>query len=448
MGSLDTSGYFNPTTVIEEISKVTRVYSSLVPNNETIVTSNGVRHNFIKLTGTVPVTFRGQSYNIPVKFVFLHEFPRLPPRVFVCPTADMVIKENHPHVQFSTGECFLQTLNSWNFSSHQLQHVVEEMQRVFGQHPPVYAKPPHMRSQNPQSFPQQPAQPVSPFAGPPSSLSVSPNPVDSFAPGSAFRTVPQKPMLPASPFTTLSPPSSNNSSSYPQGAVAVANSTPAPSEPSKLSASPTSSYPSGKLFMNNSLPLTPAALSALPVTNNADYVTPPSLGGSAQPSLKPELRHLLQEKVREEFQRSQHDISQFLRSQQRLNQTYDQLLQLRESLITTTREKLLESISIVEKKEQELDTWLLEHDDLDQPFDLNSCIMPVNEAAERILSLDAEDSAIDDALYVLDRAHASGLIPLSEFLKLTRALSRKQFYCRALSGKLKLEFDTNNSRLR
>eukprot|EP01067_Filipodium_phascolosomae_P005363 Filipodium_phascolosomae@DN3447_c0_g1_i1.p1 len=57
----------------------------------------------LKLQGTVAVTIAGNTYHIPLKFVFQPTYPRLGPDVFVIPTAAMELASGHPHVQGGTG---------------------------------------------------------------------------------------------------------------------------------------------------------------------------------------------------------------------------------------------------------------------------------------------------------------------------------------------------------
>ena len=48
--------------------------------------------SIVALTGTIPVAYKGSSYNIPIMIQLLHGFPVQPPLVYVKPTSTMVIK--------------------------------------------------------------------------------------------------------------------------------------------------------------------------------------------------------------------------------------------------------------------------------------------------------------------------------------------------------------------
>lgn len=94
------------------------------------------------LYGTVPISYRGRMYNIPVVIWIPHSYPHTSPFVFVTPTDSMVIKESK-NVEL-TGKVHLPYLTYW--PSHSEHYNLVELVRilcvVFGQQPPVYNKAP------------------------------------------------------------------------------------------------------------------------------------------------------------------------------------------------------------------------------------------------------------------------------------------------------------------
>lgn len=69
----------------------------------------------IHLSGTLPVVFRGATYNIPLTIWLPHEYPKKPPIVFVTPAKDMLIRPGN-HVDPS-GRCYHPYLANWvNYS--------------------------------------------------------------------------------------------------------------------------------------------------------------------------------------------------------------------------------------------------------------------------------------------------------------------------------------------
>lgn len=82
---------------------------------------------------------QGVKYNIPVLVWFPERFPSVPPLVYVTPTANMVIKPQHRHVNPSglvSTPCLLQ----WAPGSEALL-AIAEMAMLFGTDPPLYSRP-------------------------------------------------------------------------------------------------------------------------------------------------------------------------------------------------------------------------------------------------------------------------------------------------------------------
>lgn len=89
--------------------------------------NDGSSHNLLCLAGTIPILFRGIQYNIPMIIWLVKNYPRSPPFCYVLPTngmqitvvllieciVDMVIKENHKHVD-KNGLCYFPYLSAWD----------------------------------------------------------------------------------------------------------------------------------------------------------------------------------------------------------------------------------------------------------------------------------------------------------------------------------------------
>ena len=63
---------------------------------------------------------------------------------------------------------------------------------------------------------------------------------------------------------------------------------------------------------------------------------------------------------------------------------------------------------------------------------------------EQFFVVDAEDRALDDVLYHLDRALQSGLVDLNTFIKTVRGLARQQFKARYLKKMIVAELEKNS----
>jgi hypothetical protein len=55
---------------------------------------SGQTHLLLQLHGTIPITYRSQTYHIPIIIWFPLEYPRRPPLAYINPTKDMCIRKS------------------------------------------------------------------------------------------------------------------------------------------------------------------------------------------------------------------------------------------------------------------------------------------------------------------------------------------------------------------
>uniref|UniRef100_A0A7S2DW88 UEV domain-containing protein n=1 Tax=Helicotheca tamesis TaxID=374047 RepID=A0A7S2DW88_9STRA len=91
-------------------------------------------------SGTVAMIFRGNTYNTPVDIYLPPGYPVRPPVCFVRPVGDMVIKERHRNVA-TDGMVYCPYLHEWRPHNHDLKGLVATLSQIFGENPPLYAKP-------------------------------------------------------------------------------------------------------------------------------------------------------------------------------------------------------------------------------------------------------------------------------------------------------------------
>jgi hypothetical protein len=72
---------------------------------------NGNFELMVHLFGTLPVMFRGATYNIPLSIWVPHAYPRQAPIAFVTPAKDMMIRPSN-HVDLA-GKCYHPYLANW-----------------------------------------------------------------------------------------------------------------------------------------------------------------------------------------------------------------------------------------------------------------------------------------------------------------------------------------------
>uniref|UniRef100_A0AAY4C030 Tumor susceptibility gene 101 protein n=2 Tax=Denticeps clupeoides TaxID=299321 RepID=A0AAY4C030_9TELE len=124
---------------VSEIVKVTTRYTDLKPLMDSYVSSDGCSVELLSLSGTVPVGYRGNMYNIPIRIWLPDSFPFNPPTCSVKPTSSMMIKTGK-HVD-DKGKIYLPYLHEWKHPLSNLLALIQEMIGVFGEEPPVFSRP-------------------------------------------------------------------------------------------------------------------------------------------------------------------------------------------------------------------------------------------------------------------------------------------------------------------
>ncbi|KNC55492.1 tumor susceptibility 101 [Thecamonas trahens ATCC 50062] len=124
-----------------DVQTVMRTYPGLSPEVATYTSNTGAEETLLALTGTIPITYAGNTYNIPVKIWLPSVYPSERPIAFVTPTTTMYIKPGHDHVDLS-GRCYLPYLTSWTGTNSSLIGLVAAMCSAFSACPPVASGPP------------------------------------------------------------------------------------------------------------------------------------------------------------------------------------------------------------------------------------------------------------------------------------------------------------------
>ena len=137
--ALGKAKYRHPSKCKNEVFNTVKIYRGLTPQFEKFVFDTGEVTQMLNLTGTIPVEYKGATYNIPVVFWFLLEFPNVAPMSFVVPTKDMQLKVSH-HVDH-TGKIYLDYLALWSYSGGStILGLIAACREAFGQLPPVFSK--------------------------------------------------------------------------------------------------------------------------------------------------------------------------------------------------------------------------------------------------------------------------------------------------------------------
>lgn len=100
---------------MQETTSVITQYKDLKPVMDSYVFNDGSSRELMSLSGTIPVPYRGNTYNIPICLWLLDTYPFNPPICFVKPTSSMTIKTGK-HVD-ANGKIYLPYLHEWKYVS-------------------------------------------------------------------------------------------------------------------------------------------------------------------------------------------------------------------------------------------------------------------------------------------------------------------------------------------
>ncbi|KAK3605192.1 hypothetical protein CHS0354_013003 [Potamilus streckersoni] len=403
------SKYKNPDIAKQDVMAVFNAFSDLRPKLDDYVFNDGTKRTLLQLDGTIPVTYRGNIYNIPIAIWLMDTHPYNPPLVYVKPTSSMQIKPG-PNVD-SNGKIELPYLREWKYPNSDLLGLIQILTIIFGEEPPVYSKvSPSVRPPYPnQGVGQTPYPPAQgPFSMPmPGQTTPSyPSYPNQSGPGSTY---PQYPSYPQQNYTGFSgyPPSTYPSSNPPYP-------TPYPSStPASMN------YPQQ--------PLTAAA-------------TRPSFSGNqtvTEEHLKLSLLSAVEDKIkrrlRETFAQAQAEMDVLYKTHSDLMQGKDKL----DKMIRDLEKEKVEvegNTQLLRQKDEEVKEALKRLENQDE-LSIDEAVVTTTPLYRQLVNAFAEEQALDDAIYYLGEALRKNVIDLDVFLKQVRELSRRQFMLRALIQK-------------
>ena len=130
-------------------------------------------------------------------------------------------------------------------------------------------------------------------------------------------------------------------------------------------------------------------------------------------------------------------IDSILSQQQLLSQRreqHDTTLATLQSELT----QLTQHTTTLTTAHHQLTHWLATHEQPSLASDSNptaadELVYPRDSWSRQLLECVVADTAVDDALWLLDRALAEGVVEFGVYVKLVRAWSRKQYFHRALA---------------
>jgi len=366
----------NAQRVADDIYHLVSSFQSLIPKSDTYYNNEGIPETLICLTGTIPISFHGAKYNIPLMMWIPRAYPFHPPTCFVTPTKEMVIKQNHQSVD-ANGQCFVPYLQEWGTSSVLLGFVTS-LCGVFSKEPPLFSVGAQQRQNSQSNLKSQKPLPPTPSTYTPSPAIPPSHTPPSYTPPPIHTPLPPTPSL------------------YP-------NTTPTTSQISPPTTRTSTSIPSSQ-------------------ARNSPYQNDP-LRQATQ---------TLQRKLDEFMKQSTKDIDTFMANQNALQSRSVEL----DNIIQKMQQEENELEKVVAgaiAKGEEIEDWISR---MEQPRDLDEIVVPEDPLSNQLFNVIAEDSALEDLVYYLGKALAAGKMDSEAYLKEVRSISRQQFFARALSLKL------------
>jgi ESCRT-I complex subunit TSG101 len=349
----------------------------LTPGIAPLVENNGDSSHCLVLQGTIGIVFRGQTYQLLVDIYLPPGYPIRPPVSYVRLATNMYLKENHPHVG-SDGMVYLPYTHEWNPRSHTLIEMVVAMSSVFSADPPVFTR----------SAP---------------------------APAPALPPTPPPPP-PAYTSTSFIGNNNNNKASadserYIQEQIEIIAAREAEEANSAAEA---------------------ARRAAKEEEEKVEQIKAQKAWEEQKTEqIKDQVNRKIQAHLLELSIQTKQNVQNDWRDQQKLEKSKATIAQELEYM-QKTKQSLQQHISTVDKKTQEIEQWLeTSKESKQEEVSVDDLVQPVTSLHSQMLDLSAENAALTDALYFLDRGFYMGQMDCTTHLKSVRKLAKRQFLVRA-----------------
>ncbi|XP_053576643.1 ubiquitin-conjugating enzyme E2 variant 3 isoform X2 [Bombina bombina] len=122
---------------IEELKGVYKAYPEFIFSMDTYTFKDGSQKDLLNLTGTIPMKFQGNLYNIPICLWILDSHPFAPPLCFLKPTENMGIRVGK-HIDVE-GRIYLLYLQNWSHPKSTVIGLLREMVQTFEEELPLYS---------------------------------------------------------------------------------------------------------------------------------------------------------------------------------------------------------------------------------------------------------------------------------------------------------------------
>lgn len=405
--------YTNRDQTQRDILNVFAAFKDLRPKVDAYVFNDGSRKELLCIDGTIPVLYKGNTYNIPICIWILETHPHNPPLCFVRPTSTMLIKPSK-HVD-ANGRVYLPYLHDWKPNNSDLIGLIQVMTVVFGESSPVYAKSAGQPPPRP-SYPAHGGMPQHPGYPQPQQTSYMPMPMPTPATTGSGYTQQQYPSS-----SGYQPPTSAGGggygSSYPAG-------TPGYPYPYQSGAqqppAQTQSQPS-----YNPATSTASTAGSHPAVNNQNSLSDEAIKVSLQSAVEDKLKR----RLKENFDKFQAEMDSLTATKEKLKYGQTKLEGMINELERDTNE-VQQHIQLLKQKDDEIKLALSKMEGRDE-LDIDDSVVPTAPLFKQLLNLFSEEMTIEDTYYYLMEGLKKDVISIDDFTKTVRELSRKQYLLRA-----------------
>ena len=423
----------------------------LRPTTSPLVYTNGdSTPPVLVFSGTIAMSYKGATYNIPVDTYLPPQYSHRPPVIFVRPTPGMMIKPNHQHVG-SDGNVYMPYLSEWRAPTHSLVEMAVCLSSLFGAEPPCYAKPPDGSSSNSNGSGgnssggrrrDQLAAAATNMANTFMQGVFNPhaNQQNGGSGGGGAATPPSYDSISAGntpPTTGNANANSNASNGYGQRENS--------NDDSDIRRALECSRIEAELAEAKRKEEEEERLKeARRLSEAAEVERQAWVKEEQMHELRSKLTSKLQGRLSQFYSGAREVISDDLRKQTKLERGSDDV---REEILDLRRRKdaLERSHIAMDAATADIQSFLQSMEsNVEIPVD--DLCQPSSVRSRQMLELDAKNHAISDVLYFLDRALVKGTIPLDVHLKTVRRLAKQQFMARALLTKIEQTMAAEGSR--
>jgi len=417
-----------------ELSVVLRTFRFLKPKQETYIHNNGSSEMMVCLEGTLPITFKGSHYYIPIIIWIPRTYPTAAPICYVTPTKDMEIKRGHTSVEPS-GQCQFPCLQQWN-SNQSIMHILMTMSQVFSDEPPVF------------SVTKQAVNAASQEANNLQNSQVFP--VANFPTGPALN----QSRLSGYSQSLPPPPTYNDTMKSKSLGVPPPLQVPTPQNSGPMNGSGFYAYPISPP-VNPSPPGQPPHILSRPVQPPLNIPQPPPsvekppsyaqshalVNIKKRSDMEDTLRKKLEKHIQTLGDQNNTELERLFKIQGELSENSQKIADVI-NVLNENKGILGDNLQILNQSELQIDNVFAYINE--DSFAIDDFVRPSDPLSNQMYQLVSEDLAIEDTIYVLDRGLNSGKIDLESYLKAVRSSSRQQFIIKATINKVAYEHKNPN----